>query len=702
MQGSTYRIGVDIGGTFTDFTFVNDATGEVAVDKRLTTPEHPERAVMEGVRAFADRQGGALAQTLAVIHATTLLTNVVLERKGARTGLITTEGFRDVLEFGRELRYDVYDPFIVFREPIVPRDLRVGVRERVLVNGEVLEPLRDEDVHAAVEFFRRAGVQSIAICLLHSYVRDEHEQRIAEIVRRELPGVEVSLSSEVHPEPKEYERTSTTAVDAYVKPTASRYLDQLSGDLRGEGYRNPLFVMLSNGGAATAETTKRFPVQAVESGPAAGVEAAMHYGVKLGMPRLLSFDMGGTTAKLCVVLDGRAARTRDFEVDRVHRFKPGSGIPIATPVYDLLELGSGGGSIARVDGLGLLSVGPDSAGSVPGPACYGRGGAEPTITDADLVLGFLGADSFLGGSMPLDRAAAETAIRERIAEPMSMSVEEAAWGIHNLVNETMASAARVYVAEKGQTPRDLALVGFGGAGPVHATGLARKLGCRKVIVPPLPGVMSSFGLLTAPLAVERPRNVGKPLSLLSADHLEQMSRQLEEEAMLLLPPPHDRVRFERIVDVCRVGQAYPLEVPLSGAWTDDGALAALERSFAEQYAAHYGRVDDRTALELVTLRVRASYPPSAPTIVPGADTEDVRRDWPTRPVYDPASKRFVPAQVVQRGQLRVGEEIHGPAVIEERESSTVIGQGDILTLNEFGCLVIDLATEQHQTPGVTT
>ena len=683
-----YRIGVDIGGTFTDFTMVDDRSGEVFVEKCLTTPGQPELAVLEGMRRFKALRPDTLSDSEAVIHATTLLTNVVLERKGALTGLLATEGFRDVLEFAREMRYDIYDPFIEFPEPLVERPLRIGIRERLLVDGSVRTPLHEEDVRAAAATFRRAGVQSVAICFLHAYRNPAHERRARDILAAELPGVQVSISSQVHPEPKEYERSSTTVVDAYVKPTAAQYLDKLSADLRADGYPNNLFVMLSNGGTATAETTKRFPVQAVESGPAAGVEAATHYGRLIGASRLLSFDMGGTTAKLCVVLDGKAARTRTFEVDRVHRFKPGSGIPIATPVYDLLEIGAGGGSIARVNDLGLLQVGPDSAGSSPGPACYGLGGEHPTVSDCDLALGFLDADGFLGGEMKLSLQAAEHAIEDKLARPMKASVVEAAWGVHNLVNETMASAARVHIAEKGQTARNLTLVGFGGAGPVHAIGLARKLGCPQVVIPPLPGVMSAFGLLTAPMAIERPRAVRRLLRDVDLAELERWSQDLEREAEALLPP--GGVKFTRMADIWRVGQDYPLEIEVPGAWTDAGARERIAAAFDAEYAVHYGRVDDDTPLELVTLRVKAWQDSAKPAVKPGTPTPDPRPRAQRR-LYVPSAGTYEQAPVYARKALGPGSRIAGPAIIEERESTTVIDRGDILSVDAYGCLVVTLS-----------
>ncbi|MBT3402001.1 MAG: hydantoinase/oxoprolinase family protein, partial [Rhodospirillaceae bacterium] len=505
------------------------------VEKMLTSAKAPEETVLRGLDDLSEAIDNLLPQTKELIHATTLITNVILERKGAKTGLLTTAGFRDILELAREVRYDIFDMFIRLPEPMVPRRLRLGVRERVLANGTILEPLAEADVRNAAAEFGAAGVEAIAVAFLHSYRDSSHERRAAEILREELPGVPVSLSHEVHPEPKEYERTSTTVIDAYVKGVAEGYLDQLSDGLKQRGYANRLFVMLSNGGTATADTAKRVPVQIVESGPAAGVEAASYFGRLMDINQMLSFDMGGTTAKLCIIEDGRAARTRNFEVDRVHRFKAGSGLPAAVPVYDLLEIGAGGGSIARVNDLGLLQVGPDSASSEPGPASYGLGGSLPTVTDADLLLGYLNPDYFLGGQMRLDSSAAHSAVSDNLSDATGLTPIAAAAGVHELVNENMASAARMYVAEKGQAPSKLSLVAFGGAGPVHAVGLARKLGCPQVIVPPFSGVMSSLGLLAAPVAFERSRAVRQIVSALDLDAIEATFGELEGEASSLMP-----------------------------------------------------------------------------------------------------------------------------------------------------------------------
>ncbi|MGE0798731.1 MAG: hydantoinase/oxoprolinase family protein [Lautropia sp.] len=691
MQVNRYRLGIDIGGTFTDFTLVDESAGQILVEKVLTTPDQPDRAVFQGIERLQRHAPTLLADAAEVIHATTLLTNVVIERKGARTALFATRGFRDVLEIGRELRYDVYDAYIRFPDPLVARSLRFDITERVLADGSVYRPLDELDVREAIAAIGRAGIESVAICFLHSYRNPVHEKAARELVRRLLPDVQVSISSEVHPEPKEYERTSTTVVDAYVKPIATQYLAQFADRLQQRGYPNPLYVMMSNGGTADIRTAQRFPVQLIESGPAAGVEAVAHYGKLLGIDKLLSFDMGGTTAKLCLMTDGQPARTRTFEVDRVHRFKAGSGTPIATPVYDLLEIGAGGGSIARIDSLGLLQVGPESAGSSPGPACYGVGGEHPTVTDADLILGLLDPDFFLGGAMKLDRDAAVTAMRAKLAEPLGIPVEQAALGIHELVNETMASAARVYIAEKGENARQLAMVAFGGAGPVHAIGLARKLGCPQVIVPPWPGVMSSYGLLAAPISFERARAIAAPLVTVDSAGLAGIVTALEAEAASEMPA-HARVEFEHSVEMQLIGQDFPLEIPVDRSWSDPAAIDALIETFHREYVRLYGRTDRKTPLELVSVRVRARHrspaPPSLTLSKPGARGETRRRK-----VFMRAG--WTDVAVLRRESLAVGTVVDGPAIVEERESTFAIESGDRLVVDDLGCLRVTLARESR-------
>jgi N-methylhydantoinase A len=689
-----FRLGIDIGGTFTDFVLIDDASGEVQVEKCLTTPAQPDQAVFTGIERLAQRNRDLLPRTKDVIHATTLVTNVIIERKGSKTGLITTKGFRDILELRREDRYFLFDMFIRFPAPLVPRHLRIGVTERVLADGEELTALDETEVRAAARLFRKEGVGAVAVSFLHSYANAAHEKRVAEILAEEMPGTPVSLSHEVHPEPKEYERTSTTVVDAYVKRITATYLDELAQGIGKRGFRGRPFMMLSNGGTATIEAAKRFPVQILESGPAAGVEAASFFARLMGIHTLLSFDMGGTTAKLCIVEDGRAGRTREFEVDRVHRFRHGSGIPVSIPVYDLLELGAGGGSIARINDLGLLQVGPESSGASPGPACYGHGGADATVTDADLVLGYLNPKFFLGGEMALDEARAREAITSKVAEPAGLGMLQAAAGIHELVNETMAAAARVYVAEKAKAPKDLTLVACGGAGPLHAIGLARKLGCPRVVVPPYSGVLSSFGMLAAPIAFERSRAVRRLLHELDPQVLEGLFSELEAEIGALMPQGRD-TQQRRSLEMRHAGQDYALEIELEGACSAPGAKEKWRRDFAAAYEKFYGRVDDNNPVEIAAVRLNVMQPPPVPRLQRPPAAADARPKA-ERAAWQPERADFETVPVYDRYALRAGQAIAGPAIVEERESTTVLHRGDRLTVDANGCLLIDVALPRQE------
>jgi len=684
-----FRLGIDIGGTFTDFVLVDDSTGEVQVEKCLTTQAEPDQAVFTGIDHLARRNRDLLARMKDVIHATTLVTNVIIERKGSKTGLITTKGFRDILELRREDRYFLFDMFIRFPAPLVPRHLRVGVDERVLADGSELRPLAESEVREAARLFCKESVGAVAVSFLHSYANTAHEKRVREILAEEMPGVPVSLSHEVHPEPREYERTSTTVVDAYVKRVTATYLDELAKGLSKRGFRGKPFMMLSNGGTATIEAAKRFPVQILESGPAAGVEAASFFARLMGIHTLLSFDMGGTTAKLCIVEDSRAGRTREFEVDRVHRFRHGSGIPVSIPVYDLLELGAGGGSIARINDLGLLQVGPDSSGATPGPACYAQGGNDATVTDADLVLGYLNPKFFLGGDMALDEASARQAIKSKVAEPAGLSPLQAAAGIHELVNENMAAAARVYVAEKAKAPKDLTLVACGGAGPLHAIGLARKLGCPRVVVPPYSGVLSSFGLLAAPIAFERSRAVRRLLRDLDPAELERLFAEIDAEIAGLMPAGRG-TQQRRSLQMRYAGQDYALDIDVEGACTAPGAKEKWQKEYAAAYEKFYGRVDDNNPVEVAAVRLNVMEPPPAPQLRRPPATVDAKPKAERR-AYQPERGDFETVPVYDRYALRAGQAIAGPAIVEERESTTVLHHGDCLTVDANGCLLIEVA-----------
>lgn len=689
------RIGIDIGGTFTDFTVVDDLTGEVIVNKCLTTPDRPEDAVLAGLEVLSASKKGLLDQAGAVVHATTLATNVVIERKGAPTGLLTTDGFRDILEIGRESRYHLYDLFIRFPEPLVPLPLRYGITERIYSDGSVLQPLAQDDVIAASKAFRDAGVKSVAICFLHAYRNAEHEIRARELLMEAMPDVAISVSHEVHPEPKEYERSSTTVVDAYVKPVMDAYLGRLETDLNKRGYRQPLLMMQSSGGVISADAARHHPVQVIESGPAAGVEAAAFFGRLLEEADVLSFDMGGTTAKLCLLQDGHAVRTRSFEVDRMSRFRQGSGIPVAIPVYDLLEIGAGGGSIARLNDLDLLQVGPNSAGSAPGPACYGRGGTEPTVTDANLVLGHLNPDYFLGGEMMLEAEAARDVLTSRIAEPSGLPVMKAAYGVVDLVNETMASAARIYVAEKGKDAKKLTIIAFGGAGPLHAAALARKLGCRRVVIPPLPGVMSSFGLLATPLAFEQTCSIRQLLDELDGAALDIERKALQVRATESLPNGVP-VTFRCIAEICHLSQDYPLEIEVTGAWSDPAVREKVKDDFRNAYENLYGRTDDENPIELVSLRVQAVTKRNHINLQSREGLISKTHTDRTRLIYHALLGEAVETPIYSREALNPGVTVSGPAVIEERESATVLGEGDRAIVDAIGCLIIEIAVTEKR------
>ena len=495
---SEVRLGVDVGGTFTDFVAHDSDTGFFSIGKTLTSQDDLAVGIVRGTRETAERSGFIVSDISLVTYGTTLVANLLLERKGVKVGLITTEGFRDVLETGTEQRYDMYDLTARRAEPLVPRHLRRPVPERMSFDGEVLVPLDLGTLDQIVATFEKSGVETIAVALLHSYRNPSHELAIRDYLSARHPHYAVSLSSEIAPEVREYPRTSTTVANAYVDPPLRKHLAEMEHGLKSLGFGGIIYLMLSEGGITTLEAARSFPVRLIESGPAAGAMAAAYYGETLGYQDLLSFDMGGTTAKLCLITDGSPSRTNEFEAAREHRFKKGSGLTLKVPAIDMIEIGAGGGSIAYIDPLGLMKVGPQSAGADPGPACYGLGGKEPTVSDADLVLGLLNPDYFLGGEMALDPDAARTAIEARLAAPMGMSVTQAARGIHEVVNENMGTAARMHAAEQGLDIRGSALVAFGGAGPVHAYGVAKLLGLNKVICPLGAGVMSSLGMLVAP------------------------------------------------------------------------------------------------------------------------------------------------------------------------------------------------------------
>ena len=673
----SHRVGIDIGGTFTDLVLIDDASGERAIGKVLTTPDDPSEAVEQGLRGLLEREDVDASQLKTIIHGTTLVTNALIERRGTATALLTTEGFRDAVAIGTEHRYDMYDIFLEKPEPLVPRSLRYGVRERVLDDGSVLRDLDEEQVRAIAGELLERGIGAVAVSFLHGYRNPVHEQRVAEILAEEAPGVAVSLSSEVSPEIREYERTSTTIANVYVRPLVERYLQRLEERLRRLGFDGSFYVMLSNGGTASVETACRFPVRLLESGPAAGALAAAFYGETAGFSEVLSFDMGGTTAKACLIDGGEPLTNTDFEVARVYRFKKGSGLPVKTSVIEMIEIGAGGGSIARVGPLGLPKIGPESAGADPGPACYGRGGEEPTVTDADLLLGYLDPDFFLGGRMRLDYRAAEKAMR-KVSNALGVDPLKAAWGVHQVVDENMANAARVHAVERGKDPRKYLLLAFGGAGPVHAHRVARALGVPGFVAPLGAGTASAFGFLCAPLSFDLARSLYGRLDELDWDAANAALAEMEEEGRELLRASRvadEDVLVRRLGEMRYVGQGHEVGVKLPEGTLGPDDVGGISAGYREEYRRLYGREGPDVPLEAITWRVEVSAP--RPEILQeerGGDPralDEARKG--KREIYLPEKDGFAAVPVYDRYRLDPGAAFDGPAVVEERESTVIVG-----------------------------
>ncbi|MFO0986926.1 MAG: hydantoinase/oxoprolinase family protein [Alphaproteobacteria bacterium] len=687
-------IGVDIGGTFTDIAL--EFRGRRVALKVLTTPRAPDDAIVAGISSALAEAGAAPADVRLVIHGTTLLTNALIERRGRPIAFLTTAGHRDTLEIATESRFHLYDLNIVKPEPLVPREWRLPVRERLHVSGQVLEPLAEDDVRAAAERIARAGLDSVAIGFLHAYANPVHERRAAEILRARLPRIDVTLASETAPEIREYERFNTACANAILKPIAGAYLRGLSARLAAAGIAAPLFLMHSGGGLIEIETALAAPIRLLESGPAGGVIFAAGVANALGLPRALCFDMGGTTAKICVVDDGRPRTARQFELDRVYRFLKGSGLPLRIPVIELVEIGAGGGSIAKADRLGGLAVGPESAGAEPGPACFARGGAEPTVTDADVVLGRIRPEGFAGGSLRLDPGRAAQAVSDRIAAPLGLDAAAAARGIGAIVDENMANAARMHAQELGRDLRDYALIAFGGAGPLHAASLAKKLGIKRVVIPADAGVGSAVGFLRAPLAFEVLRSRPERLDVYDASAAGAMLDAMKAEAMRVV----ERARAgapasERTIEIAAfmryVGQGHEVEVALA-----PSALPprdALREAFEAAYAGLFRRRLPGHAVEILSWRVRVAAPGlggagadlSVPAVGQGpAGVGTVWLDTGAVPVTAP---------IHARAALAVGAAVTGPAIVVDRGATILVPAGAAATVAAGGHLVMTIGGE---------
>ncbi len=677
----THRIGVDIGGTFTDFALIDDRTGFIATHKQLTTPADPSVAVIEGLQTMLRENAVPIQGVTSIIHGTTLVTNAVIERKGARVGMLTTAGFGDVLDIGKERRYDLFDLRLEFPPPLVARAMRAELDERLRYDGEVLTKVDEAQVEAALDtLIGERGAEAIAVCLMHSYANPAHEEQVRAILARRHPRTYVSISSEGFPVIREFERWTTTTMNAYVQPMVDRYLARIEEGLRGIGYLGTLLIMSSSGGTLTPDTARRFPVRLLESGPAAGALMSAYSGRAIGIEQLLSFDMGGTTAKGALVLGGAPLKRYELEAARVHEFKKGSGLSVRIPVIDMIEIGAGGGSIAAVDERGLVRVGPRSAGASPGPACYGLGGEQATLTDANLMLGYLDPAFFLGGRMSIDRGASERALRERIGGPLSLSDLRAAWGIHETINEDVARAFRVHASERGIDYRGCSMVAFGGSGPLHAVRIAQKLKIPRVIMPPGAGVMSALGMLVSPLSFEVIRFRRMALDALDAERFAEQFALLEREASAVLLQAGvaaSDISVSCTLDMRYLGQGYEIEVPLPRDLPPGAAFAQLRDRYGDVYEQHFAiRFADRP-VEIVNWKVDASgpEPAGASRVRVGGFEARASAIKGERVAYFPESSAPVTCPVYDRYAMAAGTRLVGPALVEERESTIVIGVG---------------------------
>jgi N-methylhydantoinase A len=690
-----YRVGIDVGGTFTDFALYDEVGGKLHIHKKLSTGHDPSIAVLGGLDELTREIGIAPGALTEAIHATTVATNTVIQRKGPSTGLLTTEGFRDVLVIGRQKRWELYDNYTDKPVPVVPREHIWEVPGRLLHDGSERTKLDERAVRRAAKEMKAAGVKTLAICFLHSYANPAHERRAAEIVREVAPELLVCLSSEVSPVYREYERASTTTLNAYLMPVVGAYVQRIQSGLAARKFKRKLFIMQSNGGVATPDIVEHFPIRIIESGPAAGVITAVKYAEAAGTNNILSFDMGGTTAKLCLIEAGRPSLTGQFEVDMVH-LKKNSGLPINISAIDLVEIGSGGGSIARVE-MGAIAVGPESASSDPGPVCYGRGGTSPTVTDADLVLGYLNADYFLGGEMKLDTAGARKAIDAHVGKPLGIGTTAAAWGIHEVVTATMAQAARVVSVSKGKDPRDFAFIPFGGAGPVHGARLARMLGCKRIVFPHGAGVESAIGLLMAEPAFDLARTRITALDAATIPAINAIYKALEAQgkSQLVACGIRSGGRYRRSADMRFAGQGYEISVDLPDGPYTAADVAQLREAFFDAYAAAYGdRAFNRAdAVELVHFRMTASStvaPMKLASLPDGNGAIDALKG--KRSVYFPETKGYTDCPVYDRYKLRAGDRFAGPALVEERESTVVIIPDSEAHIDRDGNIIVDLST----------
>lgn len=692
---SKIRVGVDIGGTFTDVVILNES-GNMYFGKTLTTYPDPSEGVLKGLDENLKKYGYSYCDIQTIIHGTTLVVNALIERKGVKTALITTKGFRDQLEIGTENRYELYDLFIDKPTPLVPRYLRYPITERIFSDGQVFQPLDEDETRKVFKEMDNQGVEAVAVCLLHSYINGSHEKRISEIAQEVAPHIRVSISSEVSPEIREYQRASTTIANVYVQPLVESYLATLETKLKNHDFRGHFHMMLSGGGTCTIDTACRFPIRILESGPVGGAMAGSFYSKLCNLQNLLVFDMGGTTAKASLIDDGIPLVTNDFEVGREHRFMKGSGIPVKVPVIEMIEIGAGGGSIAHIDRLGLLKVGPESASSEPGPVCYGKGGTHPTITDADLVLGYLNPDFFLGGEMSLNADAAYKAIEEKIAKPLGIGVAESAWGIHRVVNENMASAARIHAVEKGKDVRNYPLFATGGAGPVHVCNVAQIIGVSTVISPVGAGVCSAFGFLSSPISFDFVRSYASRLDQLNLKRLMKLLTEMEKEGEQILAQSGLQAPDIEIIRSCEmryVGQTHEITVPIPYGKLNEGSIRQIKSNFVKEYEELYTEASEGVPIETLNWRVVVKGP--TPKLSIQSNIVEFEKDPAPkneRKVYFYEYSDYHLTPVYGREQLGPNVTICGPAIIEERESTMVVTPSFNLTVDPFYNLIMQKVT----------
>ncbi len=693
-----YRLGVDIGGTFTDIALIDEATGQIYTGKVSSTPQDPSGGFMEAVQRLLAKQQIAAQDVAYIVHGTTVATNAIIEGKVAPTGFITTEGFRDMLEIARQIRPTLYDLQFEKPRPLVPRHHCFGVPERLDASGTELTPLDEDALRQVANKLRAEGVESIAVCFLHAYANPEHERRAGEIIAEVFPEAVVSLSAEVAPEFREYLRASTTVINSCIRPVVARYLQRIEDRLAQAGIAAELLVMQSSGGVYTFAAARQKPVYMVESGPAAGVIAAAHLGQARGYDQVISFDMGGTTAKAGLIQGGAPSVTKDYEVGTTAQTgvgaTRGAGYPIRTPVIDLVEIGAGGGSIAWVDPGGILRVGPQSAGADPGPVCYGQGGTQPTVTDANLVLGRLNPNYFLGGEIALDPTAAQRAIEQHCAQPLGMDLVEAAHGIVEIANTAMVNALRLVSVQRGYDPRDFALVAFGGAGPAHANRLAALTEIPVAIIPQSPGTASALGLLVTDLKHDYATTLIQRLDQVVPQALEQTFRELEAQGRETLGREgmsEAAMDFRRQADLRYVGQSHELTLPLTTEALGPAQLAQLLEQFHHTHDRAYGFSAPGEDVELVSVRLSAIGQIAKPALAPLAKATGEATAKGHRPVYFAENERFVDCPVYDRYALGAGAVVQGPAIVEEIDSTTVVHPRYQVRVDDVGQMVMTAA-----------